>query len=444
MRQKFLAISVNEPFAHHLTSMLADSFETKTYRKISWRLIPLLLFCYTAAYLDRVNIGFAKLQMMSDLGMSDMVYGLGAGMFFIGYFLFEVPSNIILYKVGARLWIGRIMITWGILSAGMVFVTSEFQFYLMRFLLGVAEAGFFPGIILYLTYWYPSHHRGRITAFFMTAIPLAGIFGGPLSGWILKNWDHAYGWHGWQWMFLLEAIPSVALGLIVILFMNDRISQAHWLNDAERALLEGNIRHEEKQKIHMTFRHLAKSGRVWAMSAVYFSMTMSLYGISFWLPTIIKDMGITDNLKVGMLSAIPWLAAMIAMLFFAHRADLARERRWHITVAMFMGASGLIGSVLLAHSSALALFALTIACMGIMSAIPLFWSFPTALLLGSGAAMGIAAINSVANLAGLVSPYVFGWLKQITQSTDSGMYMLAIVLILGALITLKIPAAANE
>lgn len=423
--------------------MQISPFEEKTYKKVTWRLIPLLLLCYAAAYLDRVNIGFAKLQMMADLGMSDVVYGLGAGIFFIGYFLFEVPSNIILYRVGARLWIGRIMITWGFLSAGMVFITTDTQFYVMRFLLGVAEAGFFPGIILYLTYWYPSHRRARITALFMTAIPLAGIFGGPISGWILKNWDHAYGWHGWQWMFLLEAIPSVVLGVVVIWFMDDRISQAGWLDNTERALLESNIRLEEKQKRHMPVRHLARSGRIWAMSAIYFSMTMSLYGISFWLPTIIQGMGVTDNLEIGMLSSIPWIAAMITMLFFARRADLAHERRWHIAVTMFLGAAGLAGSALLAHISVLALLALTLACMGIMSAIPLFWSLPTAFLLGSSAAMGIAAINSVANLAGFASPYAVGWLKHVTQSTDSGMYMLAIILTLGAFLTLRIPVA-NE
>jgi len=419
--------------------MQADPFEEKTYKKVTWRLIPLLLLCYAAAYLDRVNIGFAKLQMMADLGMSDIVYGLGAGIFFIGYFLFEVPSNIILYRVGARLWIGRIMITWGLLSAGMAFITTDTQFYVMRFLLGVAEAGFFPGIILYLTYWYPSHRRARITALFMTAIPLAGIFGGPVSGWILKNWDHTHGWHGWQWMFLFEAIPSVVLGMVVILLMDDRISRASWLDDAERRLLEGNIRHEEKQKRDMPARHLAKSGRIWAMSAVYFSMTMSLYGISFWLPTIIQDMGVTDNLEIGVLSSIPWMAAMIAMLIFARRADLTHDRRQHIAATMFLGAAGLVGSVLLAHTPLPSLLALTMACMGIMSAIPLFWSLPTGFLLGSSAAMGIAAINSVANLAGFASPYAVGWLKHITRSMDSGMYMLAILLVLGACLTLKIP-----
>ena len=417
-----------------------DLFEERTYRKVTWRLIPLLLMCYMVAYLDRVNVGFAKLQMMGDLGMSDLVYGLGAGIFFIGYFLFEVPSNIILHRVGARLWIGRIMITWGLVSAGMIFVTTDTQFYATRFLLGVAEAGFFPGIILYLTYWYPSHRRGRVTSLFMTGIPLAGVLGGPVSGWILKDWDNVYGWHGWQWMFLFEAVPAIVMGCVVILFMSDRISHARWLSEAERTMLTKNIGHDESKKEHLSVRQLIKSRRVWIMGVVYFSMTMGLYGISFWLPTIIQGMGVADNFEIGMLSSIPWLAAVVAMLLCARSADLANEKRWHVAVPMLFGAAGLVCSVLWMDNTVVALLALTVACMGVMSAIPLFWSLPTAFLLGSGAAMGIAAINSVANLAGFVSPYLVGWLKQATQSTDSGMYMLAAVLVAGALVTLSIPA----
>ena len=415
-------------------------FEEATYLKVTWRLIPLLLLCYIVAYLDRVNVGFAKLQMAGDLGFSDTVYGLGAGMFFIGYFFFEVPSNIILHRVGARVWIARIMVTWGIISGGMMFVQTETQFYVMRFLLGLAEAGFFPGIILYLTYWYPSHRRARIVSMFMTGIPLAGVIGGPLSGWIMKSWDQVNGLHGWQWMFLLEAIPSVLIGVVVYFYLDDRITSAKWLKDEERDLLQKRIEEEESDKEHVPMMQVFKSGRMWTMSAIYFTMAMSLYGVSFWLPTIIKGMGVTDNFEIGMLSSLPWIASVFSMLLFARSADKMRERRWHVIVPMLMGSTGLILSVLLSSNHYLSFAALILACMGIVSAIPLFWSLPTAFLVGAGAAAGIAAINSIANLAGFLAPYLVGWLKQLTSSTDSGMYMLAAALVIGAAITLMVPA----
>jgi D-galactonate transporter len=415
-------------------------FEEATYLKVTWRLIPLLLLCYIVAYLDRVNVGFAKLQMAGDLGFSDAVYGLGAGMFFIGYFFFEVPSSIILHRVGARVWIARIMVTWGIVSGGMMFIQTETQFYVMRFLLGLAEAGFFPGIILYLTYWYPAHRRARIVTMFMTGIPLAGVIGGPLSGWIMKSWDQVSGLQGWQWMFLLEAIPSVLIGFVVYFYLDDRITSAKWLEDEERAILQQRIEEEESQKEHVPMMQVFKSGRMWTMSAIYFTMAMSLYGVSFWLPTIIKGMGVTDNLEIGLLSSLPWIAAVFSMLLFARSADKMRERRWHVVVPMLMGSTGLILSVLLSGNHYLSFAALVLACMGIVSAIPLFWSLPTAFLVGVGAAAGIAAINSIANLAGFLAPYLVGWLKQVTSSTDSGMYLLAAVLVIGAGITLTVPA----
>ena len=415
-------------------------FEEATYLKVTWRLIPLLLLCYIVAYLDRVNVGFAKLQMAGELGFSDAVYGLGAGMFFIGYFFFEVPSNIILHRVGARVWIARIMVTWGIVSGGMMFIQTETQFYVMRFLLGLAEAGFFPGIILYLTYWYPSHRRARIVSMFMTGIPLAGVIGGPLSGWIMKSWDQVNGLHGWQWMFLLEAIPSVLIGVVVYFYLDDRITSAKWLKDEERDLLQKRIEEEESDKEHVPMMQVFRSGRMWTMSAIYFTMAMSLYGVSFWLPTIIKGMGVTDNFEIGMLSSLPWIASVFSMLLFARSADKMRERRWHVIIPMLMGSTGLILSVLLSSNHYLSFAALILACMGIVSAIPLFWSLPTAFLVGAGAAAGIAAINSIANLAGFLAPYLVGWLKQLTSSTDSGMYMLAAALVIGAAITLMVPA----
>ncbi len=415
-------------------------FEDAIYRKVSWRLVPFLLLCYVVAYLDRVNVGFAKLQMLNDLKFSETVYGLGAGVFFIGYFLFEVPSNVILHKVGARVWIARIMLTWGLISAAMMFVTTPTMFYVLRFLLGVAEAGFFPGIILYLTYWYPAERRGRTTTWFMTAVALSGVIGGPLSGWIMQTFDGHNGWSGWQWMFLLEGIPSVLVGLWVLAFLDDRISHAKWLTAEEKAVLERNVAAESAHKEDLPVRRVLSSPRVWMMSAIYFSFVMGLYGISFWLPTIIRQTGVKGALDIGLLTAIPYGFAVLGMVLVARSADRSGERRWHIAIPALAGAIGLVLSVLWYDRTVLAMVGLTLATIGIMTTLPLFWSLPTAFLAGTGAAAGIAMINSLGNLAGFISPYAVGWLKDLTQSTNAGMYLLAGCLVVGAVLTLLVPA----
>ncbi|SOY86332.1 MFS transporter [Cupriavidus taiwanensis] len=415
------------------------AFEDATYRKVSWRLVPFLLLCYVVAYLDRVNVGFAKLQMLNDLKFSETVYGLGAGIFFIGYFLFEVPSNVILHKVGARIWIARIMITWGAISAAMMFVTTPTMFYVLRFLLGIAEAGFFPGIILYLTYWYPANRRGRTTTFFMTAIALSGVIGGPLSGWIMQSFDGHNGWSGWQWMFLLEGIPSILVGLWVLAYLDDRIAHAKWLTAEEKALLERNIASDNAHKEDAPIRTVLASPRVWLMSAIYFCFVMGLYGVSFWLPTIIKQTGVKGALDIGLLTAIPYGCAVVGMVLMAYSADRSGERRWHIALPALAGALGLVLSVQWHGDTTLAMVALTLATIGILTTLPLFWSLPTAFLAGTGAAAGIALINSLGNLAGFLSPYAVGWLKDLTHSTDSGMYLLAVCLVVGAALTLSVP-----
>ncbi|WP_439684686.1 Sugar phosphate permease [Cupriavidus oxalaticus] len=416
------------------------AFEDATYRKVSWRLVPFLLLCYVVAYLDRVNVGFAKLQMLNDLQFSETVYGLGAGIFFIGYFLFEVPSNVILHKVGARIWIARIMITWGAISAAMMFVTTPTMFYVLRFLLGIAEAGFFPGIILYLTYWYPANRRGRTTTFFMTAVALAGVIGGPLSGWIMQSFDGHNGWAGWQWMFLLEGVPSILVGLWVLAYLDDRIAHARWLTAGEKALLERNIAAEDAHKEDPPIRTVMFSPRVWLMSAIYFCFVMGLYGVSFWLPTIIRQTGVKGALDIGLLTAIPYGCAVIGMVLVAYSADRSGERRWHIAIPALLGSFGLLLSVHWATDTTLAMLALTLATIGILTTLPLFWSLPTSFLAGTGAAAGIALINSLGNLAGFLSPYAVGWLKDLTRSTDSGMYLLAACLVVGAALTLSVPA----
>ncbi len=416
------------------------AFEEATYRKIAWRLMPLLLVCYVIAYLDRVNVGFAKLQMLEDLGFSEAVYGLGAGIFFIGYFFFEVPSNIILHKVGARLWIGRIMITWGLISAAMMFVDTPAMFYVMRFMLGVAEAGFFPGIILYLTYWYPSHRRGRMTALFMTGIALSGVIGGPLSGAIMKYFDGLNQWSGWQWMFLLEGLPAAFMGLVVIVLLDDRVATAKWLTEEERALVARNIAADAEHKEEESVFKVMSSGRVWLCAAIYFCSVMGTYGVSFWLPSIIKSMGYSDTLDVGMISAIPYGVSVAVMLLVARSADRHRERRWHVAIPALLGSLGLALSVVYAKEPVLAIAALTLGLSCILTTLPLFWSLPTSFLAGTGAAAGIALINSLGNLSGFVSPYAVGLLKEATGSTDAGVYLLAAGMVVGALLTLSIPA----
>ncbi|BCF89301.1 MULTISPECIES: MFS transporter [Paraburkholderia] len=428
------------PLHHPGAGAPPSTFEEATYRKVAWRLTPLLMLSYVVAYLDRVNVGFAKLGMSADLGLSDAVYGFGAGIFFIGYFIFEVPSNIILHRVGARVWIARIMVTWGIVSMLTMFVTTPTMFYVMRFLLGLAEAGFFPGIILYLTYWYPAHRRGRMTTWFMTAIAISGVVGGPISGYILKSFDGANGWHGWQWLFLLEGIPSIVVGILVFIVLDDRISKAKWLTQEERELLERNIAAEDATKEDHAIGKVMLSPRVLMMSLIYFSFVMGLYGVSFWLPTIIKSTGVTDAFMIGLLSAIPFAAAVVAMVFVARSADRMRERRWHVAVPGFVGALGLVLSVVWAHDTMLAMTGLTLATMGILTTLPLFWSLPTSFLAGTGAAAGIALINSIGNLAGFLSPYAVGWLKQATSTNAAGMYMLAAFMVLGGVLAVSVPS----
>ncbi|AMP04372.1 MFS transporter [Collimonas pratensis] len=416
-----------------------SAFEAATYAKVTWRLLPMLFLCYVASYLDRVNVGFAKLQMLNDLKFSETVYGLGAGIFFIGYFIFEIPSNMMLHRVGARLWIARIMISWGLISGAMIFVDSPTSFYAMRFLLGVAEAGFFPGVILYLTYWYPAHRRGKMTALFMTGVPVSGVIGGPLSGWIMKALPGVHGLAGWQWMFILEAIPSLVLGVVVIFYLQDRIRGAAWLSEQEKLLLEAQIQAETSQKQEASLGQMFANPRVWLMALIYFCFVMGLYGVSFWLPTIIKTTGVTDTFNIGLLTAIPYATAAVAMILIGHSADLRRERRWHVAIPAVLGCIGLIFSTVYDHNTLLAMAALTLATVGIITVLPLFWSLPTAFLGGAAAAAGIALINSLGNLAGFVSPYLVGWLKDQTHSTNSGMYVLAASLLLGAVLTLSVP-----
>lgn len=411
------------------------------YTKVFWRIVPFLMLCYVIAYLDRVNVGFAKLQMSSDLGFSETVYGLGAGVFFLGYFLFEVPSNVLLHRVGARVWIARIMITWGLLSAAFMFVKTPGTFYLMRFLLGIAEAGFYPGVILYLTYWYPSHRRARIVAVFMSAIPVAGIFGNPLSGWIMDAFHGAGAMAGWQWMFVIEAVPAVLVGLLVLVYLDNGIRSAKWLSEPEKQYLEREIAADRKgTESEHSIGTIFRDRRVWAMCLIYFCFVMGQYGLTFWMPTLVKATGVKGNFHVGLLSAIPFVCAIVAMNLLGRSADARRERRWHLVVPALLGAVGFVVAASFAENTVVSIAALSLAAAGVLSCAPLFWSLPTAFMSGAAAAVGIAAINSVGNLAGFVSPYLVGALKDATHSTQTGMYVLAAMLVVGAIAVLRTPA----
>jgi D-galactonate transporter len=418
-----------------------DQLEAQTYSKVTWRLLPFLFLCYVAAYLDRVNVGFAKLQMLNDLQFSETVYGLGAGIFFIGYFLFEVPSNVIMHKVGARIWIGRIMITWAILSAATMFVTTPTMFYVIRFLLGVAEAGFFPGIVLYLTYWFPAQRRSRMNALFMIGIPIAGVLGGPLSGWIMKSFNGAHGLESWQWLFLLEAIPSLILGVVTLFYLPNSIRASKWLSQEEKVILEENIAQDSGGKADHSLAKVFGNGKVWLMAAIYFCCMMGLYGVSFYLPTLIKAAGVKDALDVGLLTAIPYGCAVIAMLFIARSADRTRERRWHFAIASALGGLGMLLSTIYGDNVVIALAALSLGTAGLLATMPVFWTYPSAILSGTAAAAGIAMINSIGNLAGFVSPSIIGFMKDITQSTNAGMYVVSGALFLGAVLALLQPKA---
>ncbi|MBE9607315.1 MFS transporter [Acetobacteraceae bacterium H6797] len=413
--------------------------EDGLYRKVAFRIMPLLILGYIIAYLDRVNVGFAKLQMSQDLGFSETVFGLGAGIFFLGYFFFEVPSNILLHRVGARMWIARIMITWGILSACFAFVETAWQFYLLRFLLGVAEAGFYPGVILYLTYWFPSHRRAKMFALFQAGSPMAGILGNPISGAIMQYTHGTGGWHGWQWMFVLEAIPALVLGVVVLLYLDNRVSEAKWLNDEEKAVLKRNIEADQVGKTEShSFTQIIKDPRVWVMCLIYFSFVMGQYGITLWMPTLIRASGVEGNFNIGLLSAIPFLCAIVAMVAFSRSADKHRERRWHLVMPAMLGTVGFIVAAT-ATNTTIAIIFLSFAAAGVLACAPLFWSLPTAILAGGSAAAGIAMINSVANLAGFASPYMVGALRDMTGSSEIGMYVLAGFLVLGAIVTLMVP-----
>jgi len=408
-------------------------------RKVRWRLIPFLFLLYIVAYLDRVNVGFAAIDMNRDLGFSASVYGFGSSIFFLSYTLFEVPSNLILARVGVRIWIARIMFTWGAFATAMIFVNSVPTFYALRFLLGIAEAGFFPGIILYLTHWFPARERASAVGYFMTATAIAGVIGAPVSSALLQLHGSA-GLHGWQWLFLLEGVPAMMLAPVVLIYMTERPSEAKWLTTDEREWLTREIEteHRQTEHAHVTLRAALTSIRLWIISVPYFCIVVAFYGIAFWLPQIVQGASGLSSAMVVLLSAIPYIAAAIGMAYVGSRSDRTGERRWHVAGPCLIGALGFVLTVFVPPTPAFALTTLSIAAFGIWGTLGPYWTLPTAFLRGTAAAGGIALVNSIGNLGGFFGPSIVGWIREATGGFTAGLLTLAAILVVGAVIVLSV------
>jgi MFS family permease len=396
------------------------------YRKVSWRLLPFLFLLFVVAYLDRINISFAKLHMNSDLGFSDTVYGLGSGIFFLGYFCFEVPSNLVLHRVGAKRWLARIIIVWGVLSMATACINSVNSFYLLRFLLGVGEAGFFPGVIYYLTLWYPAARRSQTVSLFLLAIPFTGIVGSIFSGWLMGAFAHWQGLHDWQWLFVIEGLPAVVLGILTLWVLTDSPAQANWLTTEEKNLLHNQLQQQLSSSAPPSLKSLLCFKPLWQLAGLYFLLASGLYGISFWLPQIIHDFGRADLLHIGLLTAIPYAVAIVGMIAISRYADRHQARYYPLMICIIGTCIGFIFTVVYQEVLVLSLVAFSLATLSVLSSIALFWALPTALWSGRMAAGGIALINAIGGLGGYASPALLGWLKDVTQHMASGLLCLAL------------------
>jgi len=415
----------------------------RVYNKIAWRLMPFLLLLYIISFLDRVNVGFSKLQMSADIGLSDAAYGIGAGIFFLGYCLCEIPSNLLLQRYGAKFWIARIMVVWGVISTAMMFVQTPWQFYGMRFLLGVAEAGFYPGIILYLTYWYPARLRSQICAIFFLGIALSGVIGGPLSGWIMNTFSGVHGLAGWQWLFLLEGSPAIVFGVVSYLYLDDSPAKAKWLNGSEKALVVGELEDENRRKLAAgvghKFSHAMRDVNVWLLAFANFALLSGVYGVSFWLPQIIKDLGVTDYLTNGVITSIPFAVASVGMVLIGKHSDRAGERKWHTAACGVLGAAGLVLSGFFAHAPIVSLFGLSLAMTGALAGLAVMWALPGTILAGAAAAAGIALMATVGNLGGYIAPITLGLVREATGHLEYGLYAMAAAMLVGAVLMLLLP-----
>jgi len=425
------------------TAEATQAIERRTIAKVSWRLLPLVALAYCIAYIDRSNISVAALTMNKDLGFSAYLYGWGAGIFFFGYFLFEIPSNLILEKIGARIWIARIMITWGIISGLTAFVTGTTSFLIIRFLLGAAEAGFFPGMILYLTYWFPAQYRGRVISTLFIAQPVANAIASSGSAAIL-GMDGLLGLKGWQWIFIIEAIPAVVLGLFILRIMTDRPAHAEWLADDERGWLQTRLDNENRaieRDGHMTWTKALSDPRVMALSMIYLGSVTANYGIVFFMPQIVKGLGLSD-MMTGFVSSGPYIVGTIGLLAWGWSSDRNKERRWHLITASTLGAAGLAFAAW-SGASYWALLGMSMATAGIYGSRAAFWPMPSLFLTGTAAAGAIAMINAIGNLGGYIGPFVVGWIKDSTKSFEAGLYFLAACSLMAAIITFFAARAAG-
>jgi ACS family tartrate transporter-like MFS transporter len=415
-----------------------DAIGRSAIRNASKILIPFLLLLYFINYIDRINVGFAALTMNATLGLNATVFGIGASIFFVGYVALEIPSNLILVKVGARKWIARIMITWGIISACMALVVGVKSFYFMRFLLGVAEAGFFPGLIFYLTQWFPATHRARMVGLFMIGIPISGLVGAPLSTAILEHFDQIAGLHGWQWMFLIEGLPSIVLGIACFWILPDRPSDSKTLTAAERDWLQRTMdsEHAAQERIRSyTVWQSLTNPRVLMLAVILFLVSCGLYGSIFWIPQIVKTFGLS-NTMVGWVSAIPYLIAVPAMILWTRHSDRSRERMWHVAIPLVLAATGFFIASLFLDTPIVAVIGLSMACAGIYASFPVFWTLPTSFLTGRAAAAGIALITATGNFSGIVAPSAIGWSKDQTGGFTAAMFGLGVILLIACLLVL--------
>lgn len=430
------------------TSAPGSDIERRTMRRVATRLVPFACLLYFVNYLDRTNIGFAKLTMSDDLGLTETAYGLASGLFFVGYLLLEVPSNLALHRVGARRWIARIMVTWGIVASVMAFVPNAGALYVLRFLLGVAEAGFFPGIILYLTYWFPKRHRARIVAMFMAAVPVSSMLGAPLSTAVMQVSHGLFGLEGWRIMFLVEGLPAIVLAVVTWFYLTDRPSDASWLADDERRWLAAEMEREAAEtgdRYHFSLRKALTNVRVIALALVYFGIVYGLYALSFFLPTIIDGFQATFDVEyslvqIGLITAVPYGLGAIAMIVWARHGDRTSERVWHVAIPAFVGGLA-IPVALYLNSPFLAMVAVTFCAVGVCCALPTFWSLPTTFLTGAAAAGGIALVNSVGNTAGFVAPYVTGFLADSTGSQNAGLWVVGAAMVGAGVLVVVLRAA---
>jgi ACS family tartrate transporter-like MFS transporter len=426
--------------AESLAPSTSLDLPARTLRRITWRIIPFLVLLYIIAFIDRVNLGYAKLEMTDELKFSDAVYGFGAGIFFIGYLLLEIPGTLLVERWSARLWISRIMITWGIIASLTGFVHTVGQFYTLRFLLGLAEAGFYPGVIIYLTHWFPERQRSKAISLFMVGSPIANVIGSPVSG-LIMEYVHWYGLSGWRWVFILEGIPAVLIGFVTLFYLTDKPNKAKWLPPEEAEWLTRQIALERARKApapHHNYWLALKEPIVLLLTAIYFVGMTGLYGFSMWLPAIIKKLSGLPTLQVTLLAAVPYVVTLVIMLAVGRSSDRTNERIWHTAIPLFVAGCAFLGSILAKDRVFLSLAMLSLVGAGVWAFIPTFWTLPSAFLTGSAAAVAVGLINSFGNLGGFVGPYVVGYLSDQTGSTVGGVTVLAVVLMLGAILVLML------